>query len=180
MEDFNFKIPFIGAIINYIYDFCTYKKKWNLRLFFEKHKVKNDIHYFSIRCINKTSNNIKITKIYIKEPKEKALLKIGYYTTDNTRGPTLWKVEYEDIAQGILYDKYTNTSLSPTDTKEYRNYMIHDYENGIRNNEATIKIEFQGVKTELYVEYEIKDIKLLFFLKFFLSTIRIVKVIIPI
>jgi len=58
--------------------------------------------------------------------------------------------------------------------------MIHDYENGIRNNEATIEIEFQGIKTELYVEYEIKDIKLLFFLKFFLSTIRIVKVIIPI
>jgi len=55
--------------------FCTYKNKWNLRLFFEKHKIKNDIHYFSIRCINTTSNNIKITKIYIKRAKRKSATK---------------------------------------------------------------------------------------------------------
>jgi hypothetical protein len=155
MEYFVFKIPFIGAVVNYIYDFCTYKKKWNLRLFFERHKIKNGIHYFSIRCVNKMSYNIKLTKIYIKESEEKAVLKIAYHEHKNG----LYKPEYKNIKQEILSDECTNIYLSPVDTKEIRNYMMHDSDFKILNNQARIEVSLAGIKTELFIEYKIRDIK---------------------
>ena len=155
MEAFNFKIPFIGTIINYIYDFCTCKKKWSLRFFFERHKIENGIHYFSIRCVNKMSYNIKLAKIYIKESEEKAILKIMRHEYKNG----LYKPEYKNIKQQILSDECTNIYLSPVDTKKIRDYIMYDSDFKILNNEARIEASLVGIKTELFIEYKIRDIK---------------------
>jgi hypothetical protein len=178
MLDFDFKIPFISKIISYIYDFCTYKKTWNLRVFFERRMTKDDKYYFSIRCVNNTSYNIQLTRIYIKEHKNKALLKIQHFK-GHKDGVAI--TEYKDIERTKLTEECTNLFLSPKDTNEYRNYWTSDYNSGVLNNESTIKIEFSGNRTELFIEYEIKDIKTSLFLNFFgFANIRVVKVVIPV
>ena len=177
MEDFSFKIPFIGTVINYIYDFCTYKKKWNLRVFFEGRTTKDTKYYFSTRCVNNTAYNIQLTRIYIKEHKNKALLKVQGF---NGYKNGIAEMEYKDIKLNKLTYDHTNIDLSPKDTEEYRNYLTTDYGSRILNNEATIKIEFQGKKTKLFIEYEVQDINQLSFFRFFITNRRIEKVIIPI
>lgn len=178
MGDFDFKIPFISKIISYIYDFCTYKKIWNLRVLFERRTTKDNKYYFSIRCVNNTSYNIQLTRIYIKESKNQALLKVQHFEGIKD-GIVI--TEYKDIERTKLTEDCANLFLAPNDTKEYRNYWTSDYNSGVLNNESTIKIEFYGNRTELFVEYEIKDIKTSLFLNFFgFTNIRLVKVVIPI
>ena len=178
MADINFKIPFINKIIGYIYDFCTYKKTWNLRVFFERRMTKDNKYYFSIRCVNNTSYNIQLTIIYIKEHKNKASLKIQHFMGYKDG---ILITEYKDIERTKLTEECTILFLSPKDTEEYRNYWTSDYNSRVLNNESIIKIEFYGNRTELCIEYEIKDIKTSLFLNFFgFTNIRLVKVVIPI
>ena len=64
MADFKFTIPIVGKIIAYIYDFCTYKKTFNIRLLFENEKIIDGYYFWNLRIINNMSYDIKITKIY--------------------------------------------------------------------------------------------------------------------
>lgn len=177
MADFDFKFPGVGAIINYIYDFCTYKRKWNVRLLFEQRMEEDNKYYFSIRCINNTSYHIQLTNIYIKEHQNKALLKVQCF---NGYKNGIAETEYKNIKCSKLTYKHTNIYLSPKDTNDYRDYLISDHDSKILNNKATIKIEFQGKKTKLFLEYEIKDVNQSSLLRFFISNKRVEQVIIPI
>lgn len=178
MTDFDFKIPFLGAIINYIYDFCTYRRNWTMRLHFERYRLEDNTHYFSIRCINQTSYNIKLTKIYIKDTKKKATLKVGQRSYNNSG---IAQLDYINIEHNLLNDEYTNINLSHKDTDEIRDYMEYDTNLKIRNNEARIEVSFSGEKTELFIEYEIKDIISSFLMNIIgFGNLRQIKVVIPI
>jgi hypothetical protein len=64
--EFKFTIPIIGKIIAYIYDFCTYKRKYNLIVMFSQIEKYNNDYYFSIIINNNTDFNIEINNITVK------------------------------------------------------------------------------------------------------------------
>ena len=171
MADIKFTIPIIGKILGYIYDFCTYKRKWNLRLFFEEQKLDNSdkFHYFCLRCVNNTTDNIRITKLYVKE----SYLEVAHHFLKDG----ILEVEYKNVGKEILQrnnlNLNTDTDLTPLDTDEKRFFINGRSE---RKNEMRIKARFKEKKTKIFIEYEIRDIqKSLFF-----SNVRLVKVVIPI
>ncbi len=60
--DFKLTIP-IGKAIAYVYDFRTYKKKWNVLIDFSDIEHRDGCYYFSILLSNNTSYDIKINGI---------------------------------------------------------------------------------------------------------------------
>jgi hypothetical protein len=163
-------VKIIGKVIK----FFMHK---DLKLSFENHKMEGNTYYYSIRCENKIPYYVQLTKLYIKEPEEKALLEVGAYKTENYSTP----IKYENIKKDPLNNEHTNTKLSPVDTREPRNYMMYE-KTGILNNEASINIRFQGTKTILYLEYEILNLKPLkpSFLNRFRKNLRTIEEVIPI
>ena len=61
-----FLIPIVGKIIAYIYDFCTYKKTFNIGLLFENKNIMDGYYFWNLKIINNMSYDIRITKIYTK------------------------------------------------------------------------------------------------------------------
>jgi len=155
--------------IAYCEDFCTYRRKWKLQLSFENHFLEEGFNYFSLRCVNRTAYNIRVTRIYT----EKSVLEIGHYFYQQGTRETYYKNLQKQSLQSSDLSEYIDLDLSPVDTAEKRSFLNGYSES---KNETKIKIRFRGEKTKIFVEYEIKNIQP----SFFLSNKRSVKVMIPI
>lgn len=161
MVDFKISFSIIGKIFAYIYDFFTYKKIWNVRILFEEDFSSGEgWHTFILLCINNTSYNIKIKKLYLKD--DKGILELGESKIDN-RG-------YSNIEYG--FQEKVNINLFPSDTQQREFLVTHmgDYK-----NQKRIAARYKGGKTYLFLNYEILDIKK----SFFVSDVRTIKVVLP-
>ena len=161
MPDFKFTIPIVGKIVAYIYDFCTYKKIFNIRLLFEDANIKDNYYFFNLRIINNMSYNIKITKIYTKT---------GCFLLENNLNE-----KFND--DGLKIYEYLNQlqktiELECKDTEE--NHFILGV-GGSSKNKDTINIKYKDKQTKIYIEYEIKDI----IKSLFISKYRIKSFVIP-
>jgi hypothetical protein len=154
--EFKFTIPIIGKIIAYIYDFCTYKRKWQVRIMFQnKYQLSSNKYSFDLKFINKTSYNIKIIKIFVSNG-------ILYFPYTNNRMQTVYSKE-----------NYKTIELKPYDTDEQHFNLNGAYD--FKNTDIIKDVNYQGLKTKIFIEYEIQDIKK----SFFINNIRIESVFIP-
>ncbi len=134
MVDIKFSVPIIGKIIAYIYDFFTYKRKYNIIIAFSKIEKYNDDYYFSITLNNNTDFNIEINKIIVKTG---TLLRLKDVYTN----PATFKREYNYID---MYFFQKEVLLFPKNKK---------------SQEISMELKYTGQKTYIFIEYVIKDIK---------------------
>lgn len=160
MLDVKISIPKI--IFNYIYDFFTYKKVFNLRVFFEEMESEKDgFNYFYIRCVNKTTYNIQITKIYINNP-DNCELEFAHYFYQNFDR----QIEYKNIGKSIFSDREdlnlnSDLNLTPCDSQERRFFVNGGSES---KNEMRVLVRVKVIKgATIVIEYKVKDIKKSFF-----------------
>ncbi len=151
-------IPFLGQVVTYIYDFCTYKKKWNVKIDFSRINKEDDFYYFNLYLRNDTFYHVNIGKIKAKEGE----IFIGFAKINN---------------DGIVKKEFISTDRERFDYG-WKNLVPSNHariDTLFNNNEAEIWIKFKGNKTKILIEYEMSD----FPKSIFLSNRRIVSRIIP-
>ncbi len=149
--------PFLGQALSYIYDFGTYKKKWDVKIDFSRIEKKNDFSYFTIYVTNNTFYHVNIGKIKV----ENGEVFIGF--PEHTNSGEIKKGYVE--ANGERFD-YGWKKLSPSN---------HTKPDMWHSNETEIWIKFKGEKTKILVEYEMAD----FPRSIFLNSKRVANRIIP-
>ena len=151
MIHFKFSVPIIGKIIAYIYDFATYKTKFNIKCDFFNIRFENNFYFFTLQITNKTSYNIEIQDIYPQNQLNS--IEIG---NQNINDEGLICYEYQKINQTY--------QLLPFELKDkYNNYI------------NALEVKYKGNQDVLYIKYQIKDIKT----SLFHNNIRIVKFVSP-
>jgi hypothetical protein len=158
MADFKITIPILGKIIAYIYDFCTYKKHFNLRVLFGSPTLDNESFRLEMTLINKTTYNIEIHNIYVKNKNSE--LKIRSY--EQNQDGIMGYVFYPELKKSI--------NLLPCDTEK-----TYIFQSKLRNESDEV-IQYTGKQDYLFIDFKIKNIKK----SLFFSNLRTIKVVIPI
>ena len=132
-------IPFLGQVFAYIYDFCTYKKKWNVKISFSRIEKKNNEYHFIAYLQNCTSYHVDIGAIST----EKGELWIGESKINDLGEQEFIFVKIPKEKFRIGWDK-----LLPNDNEKSDLWYSQGTE---------VRLKYVGEKTKLRVQFEMSD-----------------------